>query len=392
MKSPFGYCCINTELQKQKITTSRGMVKKTFEEKGLSYASELALLNLKDLYKILKWNVKNEIFNFRMSSELFPWMSAYELSSLPNFNEIQCLLIDIGYFVEFNNIRVTFHPGPYTVLASDNLDVVKKSIKEINQHAQIMDLMGLDKSPYYCINIHLNSTKPSKSEVIHRFINNFSLLSPSAQSRLTVENDDFENQYSVQDLMEVHLFTKIPIVFDQYHYHLGPKGYSMEESMHLAVSSWGKVKPLIHISSCRREEDPLSRVHAHSDYLFYTPDLFGYDVDVDLECKMKEQALFKFLLEKDNLPLISDMSVAKRILEMSKTDPKRKEYAEALGLVKIKEVIKPFSFKKGDYVKLKNGLEGKIISYASNKDIGIKFPLEENISKITKEDIEKVLN
>lgn len=77
-KTNYGYCCINTTLQKsKKITTNRSMIKKTFTERGIEYASELALQNVRDLSHIIKWNHENGIKLFRISSDMFPWMSEY---------------------------------------------------------------------------------------------------------------------------------------------------------------------------------------------------------------------------------------------------------------------------------------------------------------------------
>ena len=68
-----GYCCINMTLQKErKVTIGRGMIKKTFGEKGIAYASELALANVKDMVEIIKWNHANGITLYRMSSDMFP--------------------------------------------------------------------------------------------------------------------------------------------------------------------------------------------------------------------------------------------------------------------------------------------------------------------------------
>ena len=76
-----GYACINMTLgsQKPKVTTNRGMIRKTFDEKGISYVSELALQNVRDLIEVIKWNEKNGIKFYRMSSDMFPWMSEYHL-------------------------------------------------------------------------------------------------------------------------------------------------------------------------------------------------------------------------------------------------------------------------------------------------------------------------
>ena len=68
-----GYCCINMTLSKKKITTNRGMIKRTFLNEGISRSSDLAVLNARDLIEIIKWNHQNGFKLFRMSSDLVPW-------------------------------------------------------------------------------------------------------------------------------------------------------------------------------------------------------------------------------------------------------------------------------------------------------------------------------
>ena len=84
-----GYACINMELNARKgvdrVTTNRSMIKKTFQEKGLDYASELIIQNVVDLNEIIDWNEQNNIKFFRMSSEIFPWASEYKWEDLPDF-------------------------------------------------------------------------------------------------------------------------------------------------------------------------------------------------------------------------------------------------------------------------------------------------------------------
>jgi UV DNA damage endonuclease len=92
---------------KNKITTNRSMIKKTFLERGIPYASELGLLNAKDLLPILKWNVAHCIFLFRLSSDFFPWASEYELEDLPDFEEIKSTLAEAGQYAKQNGIRIT---------------------------------------------------------------------------------------------------------------------------------------------------------------------------------------------------------------------------------------------------------------------------------------------
>jgi len=192
-----GYCCINMTLQKDKknkITTNRSMIKRKFAERGINYASELALLNVRDLIEIIKWNHKNGIKVYRMSSDIFPWMSEYELKDLPDYKKISILLSGAGLLAKKYGQRIGFHPGHFNVLASRNPNVVTKTIKELDQHSEVMDLMGLPRTPYAAINIHVNTTQDGKEVALQRFVDNFCLLSPGTRSRLVVENDDKESQ------------------------------------------------------------------------------------------------------------------------------------------------------------------------------------------------------
>jgi UV DNA damage endonuclease len=190
MKQNIGYCCINLSLnigkkKKDFISVNRGMVKKTFESKGLDYVSELAIQNIKDLKKILEWNRDNHIYVYRMSSDMLPCLGFYKIDDLPKFEIIKSLLKDCGDFGKQNSMRLSFHPSHFCVLGSEREDVVLKTIDELDKHAELMDLMGLDQSTYYPINIHLNVTTPSHELAAERFCKNFHRLKDSTKSRLT---------------------------------------------------------------------------------------------------------------------------------------------------------------------------------------------------------------
>lgn len=297
-----GYCCIPigcniNRPKKEHILVNRGMVKKTFLLKGLPYISELIILNLKDTLKVLEYNLKNQIYIYRLSSDSFPWMSEYEFSELPNYEKVKSYLEKIGDFIKENNIRVSYHPGPFNVLASENLSTVDKTIKELNKHAELMDMMKLDKNTFYPINIHINTTKPTREEAAQRFVEKFELLSESCKSRLTVENDDSPNQYSVKMLYD-WVYTKIgiPIVFDQHHYNYGPQDQSMEDALKLAISTW-KTRPLTHMSSPKTLEDNSGKKTAHADYIYEEIKTYGLDFDVEIEAKAKDLAVFRYRKE-----------------------------------------------------------------------------------------------
>lgn len=290
-----GYPCINISNPQYRI--NRGMIKKTFNDKPLSYVSELIIKNLNDLKCIIEWNKKHNILFYRMSSSMFPWMSQYEISDLPNFKLIKDLLLCIGDYAKLSNQRLTFHPGQFDVLASDKSHVVNKTIKDINQHAEIMDYMCLDKTVYNKINIHIGTAIGSKYEAAKRFIKNFNKLSDSAKSRLTVENEDKISLYTTQDLYDlIYKEIGIPIVFDYLHHLCNPGDKDEQTSLEIALSTWGKIMPVIHFSSSRKLfEDSDAKLLAHADYIYEDINTYGNIFDIMLESKLKELSLFKYI-------------------------------------------------------------------------------------------------
>jgi UV DNA damage endonuclease len=295
-----GYCCINLSInenksKKEQILVNRGMIKKTFESRGLSYVYELAIQNINDMKKILEWNVKNNILVYRMSSDMFPCLGFYKLEDLPNFEVISNKLKSIGDYIKLNELRVGFHPSHFCIIASENDRVIENAIDELNKHAQIMDLMGLDESNYYSINIHIGTTKPTLEEAAKKFCFNFNRLSESCKKRLTVENDDSPNQYSVKMLYDwIYKEISIPIIFDQHHFNYGPKDQTMEEDLKMAHSTWGSIKPLTHMSSPRTIEDSSSKQIAHADYIYEKIETFGLEFDIEIEAKSKDLAVLKY--------------------------------------------------------------------------------------------------
>lgn len=294
-----GYCCIplgcnQDKKKKDQILVNRSMVRKTFDSKGLPYVSELIILNLKDTLKVLDWNIKNKIYIYRMSSDSFPWMSEYMFEELPNFTVISNLLKQIGDKTKSNGMRCSYHPGPFNVLASTRQDVIHKAIVELDQHAELMDLMGLEQSTFYPINIHIGTTQPSREVAAKKFCESFQLLSDSCKKRLTVENDDSPNQYSVKMLYDwVHKEIGIPICFDQHHFNYGPQDQTMEEALKLAHSTW-KTRCLTHMSSSKQIEDIKGVKTAHADYIYEEIQTFGLDFDIELESKAKDLAVFRY--------------------------------------------------------------------------------------------------
>ncbi|GAB4094453.1 apurinic/apyrimidinic endonuclease family protein [Flaviaesturariibacter terrae] len=284
-----GYACINVQLAEEGISTNRGMIRRTFQQKGVAYASQLALQNVEALYRILQWNVAQGVGVFRVTSELFPWASEYDLEQMPDFAAIRERLEACGRLP----IRLSTHPGPFNKMAGTGA-TLDNTIRDLEIHARLFDLMGLPPSHWNKINIHVGGAYGDKVESIRRFAENFRKLSGSLQQRLTVENDDKPGLYTVADLLPLHGMTGIPIVFDYFHHRLHSGGMPEEEAFHLAYSTWD-LRPVFHYSSSRRDhEEPAAPKEAHADYIYEPIRTYGKDVDVVLEAKMKEKALQRY--------------------------------------------------------------------------------------------------
>ena len=315
MTTRFGYACLNMTLcaQKPKIFCSRSMIKRTFQAKGIEYASELALANSLDLIKYVAWNNAHGVKVFRVTSCLFPWASEYRLEDLPHFESIKSNLEVAGKLAMDNGQRLSMHPGQFNVLTSEKPHVVENCITDLRIHGEIFDIMGMPRTPGAKINIHIGGAYGDRVSATERWCKNFERLPDSVKTRLTVENDDKPNMYSTKMLYDmVHKRTGVPIVFDSHHFECGPQDSSYEEAFEMAVSSWPKgIRPQCHHSNSRRRyEDPTAKVVEHSDW-YYEPfrDL-GHSVDVVLECKAKERALFKYLRDFVNTEDNSKVKVA----------------------------------------------------------------------------------
>jgi len=304
MSKNYGYACINMQLsnpqdfgghKNDRITTNRTMIKRTFQEKGIEYASSLALLNILDLQKVLEWNVQHGINFFRLSSNVFPWASEYQLHDMPDYEAIYEACERSGNYIRQHGIRITSHPGPFNKLASPKERVFENTKRDLEIHGEFFDMLGLPRNHYAKINIHVGAAYNNKPVALDTFARNFERLPVSVTSRLTVENDDRQSLYSTQELYDgVFTRTGIPIVFDYHHHGFCTGDLTEKQALELAISTWGDIKPVVHYSESRAEEkkDAKIRPHAHSDYVNGPVDDYGYDLDVMIEAKAKELALF----------------------------------------------------------------------------------------------------
>lgn len=308
-KIHLGYACINLSLQdKNPNLKFRAPKLNTIKKHSDSYISKVISHNLKLTYEILKFNHENSIPIYRMSSGIIPFLDylekgepVYVLEELPNFDYISKQLLAIGFFAKKTNIRLTFHPHASHCIGSPTKSIVDNSLRSLEAHGKIMDLMGLEQSHWNIINIHVGGSYGNKKETLDRFCENFEKLSDSVKKRLTLENDDRKSLFTIKDLKPISEKLKIPLVFDSFHWKLHPGGQTYEEAFSMAYDTW-KIKgepyylPVFHHSSSKKiHERSLSSNVTHADFIYEKFDNLGKEVYVELEAKKKDLALFEYL-------------------------------------------------------------------------------------------------
>jgi UV DNA damage endonuclease len=277
------------------LRCNRGMQRKTWESRGVAYASELALQNFSDLSEILRWNADHGIRFYRCTSDLVPWNSQFELTELPDYEEIARIAADCGRFVLENEMRFTFHPSHWCKLASESADTVENSIRDLEVHGSWLDLLGLPRTPYYGINVHIGAHYGDKEATAERFREAVNRLPPAARERLIVENDDEEGLWSVPELVDaVAEPLGVPVVFDYHHHQFASRGLTYREAFESAAETWGDVRPIAHYSEPARLYGEDARPQAHADYVSSVPDWLLDGADVMLEAKAKERALLRY--------------------------------------------------------------------------------------------------
>lgn len=230
----------------------------------------------------------------RLSSNLFPLYDSVP-QLLINQNIIN-KLEKIGQKLKKNNIRATCHPDQFCVISSKTPDIINKSIKILQHHAWIFDCMGLEKSPYYAINIH-GGTR----DQLPVLIQSIKELPDNVKSRLTLENDEL--CYNVKDLYRCFEATGVPTCFDSHHHVFNDAGLSIEEGLELAAKTW-QVKMLTHLSNTdpSLKEGSFKDRRKHSDYVHYIPEIQRKlnnenKLDIEFEFKMKNIAIHKAIKE-----------------------------------------------------------------------------------------------
>jgi UV DNA damage endonuclease len=283
-----GYACINTSL---KCRSSRTLRLKNYSEEKIKGLIEN---NLNCLKEILKFNLNHQIYFFRISSDLIP-LASHPIMKFNWKDYFKTKFEEIGNFISRNKMRITMHPGQYTVLNSIKDSVAQNSLKELEYHIDVLDLMELDRTAK--VQIHVGGVYGDKEKSLQRFIERYFKLDDKIKNRLIIENDD--KSYSLKDCLKINASTQIPIIFDVYHHECKNNGESIENGLKKVSNTWRKIDgiPIIHYSS----EHPIKGKckHANSIDFHHFKDFIELtkpnNFDIMLELKDKENSAIKAL-------------------------------------------------------------------------------------------------
>ena len=225
---------------------------------------------------------------------------------------------DIGRIATSTDVRLSFHPGQFTVLASDDSNIVDRSIEEFEYHAYMAAAMGYGKTfQDFKINVHIAGRAGPKG--IRAALKR---LSPEARNCITIENE--EVSYGIDDCLD--LGRDVAIVLDVHHHWVRTGEYILatDDKVKHVESSWRGIRPVIHYS-CSREDvlgyhDPLvmpdmfellesghkkQKLRAHSNFMgnkatnMYVSE-FWSKFDIQVEAKAKNLASFALYEEIKN--------------------------------------------------------------------------------------------
>ena len=250
--------------------------------------------NLSALKNILLYNASNNIDLFRISSDIIP-LATHEINKLDWHTCFAIQFKPLANIIKESGMRVSMHPGQYTVLNSPNRVVADRAIADIEYHTSFLDVLEVDAT---CkIILHVGGVYGDKAAAMQQFVQNYCRLSDSAKSRLVIEND--ERNYNISDVIKLSEKTKSPVIFDTLHHQINPPLENLSEAAWIkkCEDTWQKKdgKQKIHYS----QQNPLLQKGAHShtinhnifhEYYLNLPDK---NVDIMLEVKDKNLSAVK---------------------------------------------------------------------------------------------------
>ncbi|MBI5103747.1 MAG: UV DNA damage repair endonuclease UvsE [Solirubrobacterales bacterium] len=268
-------------------------------------------VSLDHLEAVLGYCDDHDLRMYRMATALAPYASHPDL---PQFRDaprrFADRLAEVGARARELGIRLSTHPGQYTVLNSEDERIRGLAVEELEVQAELLDGMG--QPPEAIVVLHVGGAAGGEQAAMDRFCRGFELLSEAARARLVVENDD--RTFSLRQVLGLSERIGRPVVWDILHHHCNdPDRIPDREALELALATWpAGVVPKIHYSTPKTAVEEvrkkvgrrverrlvLPQLRAHADTIdpigfehFVTETAAGLDFDVMLEAKAKDLAV-----------------------------------------------------------------------------------------------------
>ncbi|HEX3031506.1 MAG TPA: UV DNA damage repair endonuclease UvsE [Bacillota bacterium] len=310
MKVRFGFVAMSMHLEKaspSQTTTVTNFLKIADREAGLRKITNLAHGNLVNTLRILRHALAAGVYVYRFTSKLIP-LYGHELTREWDFFPYLAQdFREIGRFVREEGMRVSFHPDHFTLINSPDTGVVQRSIDDLKRHVSILEAMELDDQAKLVI--HIGGGYKDKASALERFITNWSELPSEVQARITLENDD--KIFTAAETLQVCKQLGMPMVLDIHHHWCNSGGQSIKEMVKPIFTTWQAtgLPPKIHVSSPKSEQDKRSHAdficaEALFDFLNLAKDITEA-LDVMVEAKQKDEALFRLVKELGTFPGIT---------------------------------------------------------------------------------------
>ena len=296
-----GLCCLFVDEPIRFRRTTAAYQSRFPVGERLRRISDLCLHNAQSLYSALAYCKTKGIGAFRINSQIMPLFThptqGYAIGDLPNHNAVVDAYRQCGEFARRNDIRCSFHPDQFVVIASPRSSVRMKSLNELVYQTKVAVWVGAD-----VINIHAGGAYGDKKASLRRLTETIKTLPSDVLSRLTLENDD--RLFTPADVLPVCHETGIPLTYDVHHHRCKPDDLSVEAATFQALDTWNR-EPLFHISSpLNRHASDVDRRHADYVDIRDFPRVWrDLDLTVDVEAKAKELAVEK--LKSQLSPLAS---------------------------------------------------------------------------------------
>lgn len=297
-----GYACMTIGLE----TSLKSCILKNATPDVLSKIIANNLIHLKNS---ILYNIENNIKLFRISSDIIPFAS-HPVNTLDWKTIYKDELFSIGILIKKSNMRVSMHPGQYTIINSPTSTVVEKSILELQYHADFLDALDLDST--HKIVLHIGGVYGEKSNAISRFCETYNALNENIKNRLIIENDD--KFYNINDVLFISEKLNVPVVYDNLHHKINHEEYK-SDSYWIAIcnKTWSAEDGNQKIHYSQQNTDKKLGSHSKTiftdEFLCFYNNISNKDIDVMLEVKDKNISAIKCINITTKTNKINDLEL-----------------------------------------------------------------------------------